>query len=124
MIHAYSLNGEDWSDWDEFIDRCYNDIDEPNLVGTNYYMGDMVPVVASDAVTSYVIDSLLDNLDATMSDKLGEYYDGDAFYSVGATKKEELSKILSDWVNANVTIRDCYVVEDVKEMVLTATDVD
>lgn len=106
---AFSIDGENYcyGSVGEVVDAlavdCY---EEAQTIGLEYYKAVVVKKQAGDF---FDVDDLLDQIGDRASDECGEWADG--FPHCTKEKRDELERLVVDWLNANVSV-DFFLVGD------------
>lgn len=113
---AYSTNGEDF--YEEFCDISY-DLEE----GSIYYEGEQMYIAPENCISSYDVDSFLENLDCGLYDSIHAEEIDDCFQDVSKEAKEELLDLVKEWAGKHVKI-PYWNVTNVVEKVATKEDLE
>jgi uncharacterized protein YeaC (DUF1315 family) len=108
MEKVYSINEEDYYDYDEFV-SIIEDEGKPDFI----YVSDRVIQEHKDFLS---IDSLFED----MQDKaceLGEWAEG-YLEDVSKEQKEELNKLVLNWFDKNISKPSFFLVENTKKITL------
>ena len=113
---VFSINGEEFGadDFGEILERLEED---GNVLGATYYTGTKLQRKAS---AYFLLDDVLEAMGDRAWDECGEYAQG--FPDIGKEKLNELEKLVSDWLDANVEV-NFYTVTNVQERKVTAADI-
>lgn len=116
---CYSLNDEDFFEWEELISR----LEEEELgEGTEYFEGDKVDVKIGEYVDIHGIDLMLERFDDWVYEDIGEIADCD-FYNVSKEAKEELQELIQTWAEKHVNL-PYWRVQNVVKKVVTKEDLE
>ena len=95
-----------------------DDLTELDLVdGQTYWQGERVDIKPSDLVGDYVASQVIERMNESLFDMVGEISEGKLHISDHDEK--ELLQIIKRWSN-NRAIVDCWKVKNAKEMTFTA----
>lgn len=111
---CYSRDGETYYELGSFIDM-YGDELEP---GDVIYEAEQVQKPASAYLSRYALDSMFENMSEAAFEDVGEHV-ADDWPDLGPEKRDELRKMLSDWLDANVQVPFWSIRND-RELTLTA----
>lgn len=117
MNKVYSLNNEEFSDYDSIVDELLNEY----LPGTKVtiYEGDPVQRKHSDFIwCSSIIDDMIERAYEDADDHADGYLL--EFRNVeGFEKIKELNSVISEWFDKNAAQPKFYAVKNVKEIEIT-----
>jgi hypothetical protein len=108
----YSLDGQLFhSDWLRMV--SYTD---ELKVGDTYWEADQVPETHDDYITSSFIDSILENLDESLSWNHGDYFDI-CYLDVTSEQNEELRQLILDWAKKNIELNVYRIVNPIQKVI-------
>jgi hypothetical protein len=111
---CYSRNGETYYDLESFID-IYGDELEP---GDVIYEAEQVRKSASAYLGRYALDSIFESMSSCAFEDVGECVP-DSWPDLGQDKRDELRRVVGDWLDANVRMHFWGIRKD-RELTLTA----
>lgn len=115
---CYSNDGEEFRY--ESIGEMIDDTDL--IVGDTYYDGDTCEVTPDRVITAREIEHILENLDSSVYEDIGECYDN-SFSNVTLEASEELRQFMVSWANKHVALNYWKVI-NVVEKQLTIEDIE
>ncbi len=116
---CYSTDDEMFN-CDSFGDLV-DSIDGP-AVGDTYYEADCRSVAVTDFVSRMSVDSILESMDESLYDQIGESFDSECS-DVTAEAKAELLSFLSAWAEKHVNVKRYWlIVGKSREKQFTAED--
>lgn len=109
-MEVYSINGED--NWTKDIDDIICGLNEDGQLGeVEITKGESIPATHKEFVDT---DILMESIADRAYDKYGDHTDT-YLDDVDSEKKEELKKVIANWLNYNTKKPDFYGVENIEK---------